>query len=57
MMRKANLPVIFHDDVKEKFDELKYLEKNIGSVGKLAVAPIFQFSTRDLWQLYFLGLK
>lgn len=57
LMKKAKLPVVFQDEVKEKFDELKYLEKSIGPVGKLAVAPIFQIKTRELWQLYFLGLK
>ena len=57
LMRKGGLQVIVEDEVKEKLNELKYLEKSIGPVGKLAVSPIFHMSTKDLWQLYFLGLK
>ncbi len=54
MLRKVGLPIIIEDEVKEKLEELKYLEKSIGPTGKLAVAPIFSTSTRDLWQLYLL---
>jgi protease PrsW len=57
LMRKAGLPVILDEEVKDKLNELKYLEKSIGPTGKLAVAPIFKMSTKDLWQLYMLGLK
>jgi hypothetical protein len=55
LMRKAGLPVIIEDDIKDKLNELKYLEKSIGYTGKLAVAPIFKMSAKDLWQLYILG--
>ena len=54
LLRKVGLPVIIEEEVKDKLEELKYLEKSIGSTGKLAVAPIFSTSTRDLWQLYLL---
>lgn len=57
LMRKVGLPVVIEDEVKDKLNELKYLEKSIGSTGKLAIAPIFNISTKDLWQLYMLGLK
>jgi hypothetical protein len=57
LMRKAGLPIIIEDDIVEKLNELKYLEKSIGPTGKLAVSPIFNMTTRDLWQLYMLGLK
>ena len=55
LMRKANLPVRIEEDVKDKLNELRYLEKSIGSTGKLAIAPIFSMSAKDLWQLYMLG--
>ncbi len=42
------------EDIKDKLNELKYLEKSIGSTGKLAIAPIFTMSSKDLWQLYIL---
>jgi len=48
------MTVVIEDEVKDKLEELKYLEKSIGPTGKLAVAPIFSTSTRDLWQLYLL---
>lgn len=54
LMRKAGLPVIIEDEVKDKLIEMKFLEKSIGPVGKLAVAPVFAQSTKDLWQVYIL---
>jgi len=44
-------------ETKEKFNELRYLEKNIGATGKLAISPLLHTSTHDLWQLYFLKKK
>jgi protease PrsW len=55
LLRKGGLNVKIDDEVKDKLEELKYLEKSIGPTGKLAVAPIFSQSTKDLWQLYMLG--
>jgi hypothetical protein len=57
MMRKAGMPVVIESEVKDQLNELKFLEKSIGKTGKLAIAPIFKFSTKDLWQLYMLGAK
>ena len=54
LMKEAGIPVVSDDEVKEKLNELKYLEKNIGSTGMLTLSPIFHSSTRDLWQLYIL---
>lgn len=44
-------------EIKEKFAELKYLEKSIGKTGQLAISPFLHKSSRDLWQLYMLGKK
>ena len=38
-------------EVKAKFEELRYLEKNIGTTGLLAIDPFLHTSNRDLWQL------
>jgi protease PrsW len=54
LMKQAGIPIHLDDEVNEKLSELKYLEKNIGSTGLLAISPLFQTSTRDLWQLYML---
>ena len=44
-------------EVEERFVELRYLEKSIGKTGLLALSPIFNMSSRDLWQFYMLGKK
>jgi RsiW-degrading membrane proteinase PrsW (M82 family) len=54
LMREAGIPSVPDEEVKEKLNELKYLERNIGSTGLLAISPIFHTSSRDLWQLYLL---
>ncbi len=54
MMRNAGFDAEPDIEVKEKFAELKFLEKSIGKTGKLALTPILRTSTRDLWQFYFL---
>lgn len=57
LMKQAGIPIVLDDEVKEQLNELKFLEKNIGSTGMLALSPIFHTSTRDLWQLYMLGIN
>lgn len=37
--------------LKATFEELRYLEKSIGTAGLLALGPFLHISTRDLWQL------
>jgi protease PrsW len=57
MMREAGFKSQFDPEIKQKFDELKYLEKSIGKTGKLALSPILHSTTQDLWQLYLLDQK
>jgi protease PrsW len=54
LLKQAGAQVSIQEETKEKFNELKYLEKSIGQTGKLAISPILHSSTRDLWQLYML---
>ncbi|MBN2357441.1 PrsW family intramembrane metalloprotease [candidate division KSB1 bacterium] len=54
LMRNAGFQAEPDIEVKEKFAELKFLEKSIGKTGKLALMPILRTTTRDLWQFYFL---
>lgn len=54
LLKQAGLSVNIDGDTRDKFKELKYLEKSIGQTGKLAIAPLLHTSTRDLWQLYML---
>lgn len=55
MMHKAGFQTTPDPEIKEKFDELRYLEKSIGKTGRLAILPFLHTSSRDLWQLYMLG--
>jgi len=57
LMRQAGFEVPPSPDVREKFEELRYLEKSIGTTGKLAIHPFLQASSRDLWQLHMLKEK
>jgi hypothetical protein len=41
-------------ETKAQFEELKYLENNIGKTGKLAIQPLLKLNNADLWQLYLL---
>jgi RsiW-degrading membrane proteinase PrsW (M82 family) len=51
MMREAGFDAAPDPGLKDTFEELRYLEKNIGKTGLLALAPFLHTSTRDLWQL------
>ncbi|MDZ7291758.1 MAG: PrsW family intramembrane metalloprotease [candidate division KSB1 bacterium] len=57
LMRGTGFRIATDPEIKEKFEELKYLEKSIGKTGQLAIAPFLHTSSRDLWQLYMLGKK
>jgi len=51
MLRENGLPVTRDAETVEKLAELKYLKTAIGRTGQLALAPILQRSSHDLWQL------
>ena len=55
MMREAGFDPPAAPDLKGTFDELRYLERNIGRTGMLALGPFLRTSTRDLWQMSVLG--
>lgn len=54
LMRQAGFEVPPDPTVKEKFEELRTLAKNIGQTGKLALLPFLHTSDRELWQLHIL---
>ena len=41
-------------EVRDKFTELRFLEKHIGAVGMRILSPLLHTSPRDLWQLHHL---
>lgn len=54
MMREGGFEVPVDDATREKFAELRYLERSIGRTGRLAIQPMLHMSHKDLWQLYML---
>ncbi len=57
LMREAGFAVPLDPETKERLAELRFLEKSIGTTGRLALAPILHGTSRDLWQLYVVGKK
>lgn len=55
MMRESGFDVPVDEATREKFAEMRYLEKSIGRTGLLAIQPMLHMSRKDLWQLYLLG--
>lgn len=55
MMKESGFKVTPDPAVKAKFEEMAYLEKNIGTTGHLAIMPFIHTSNRHLWQLYMLA--
>jgi hypothetical protein len=43
------------EDIQSKIKEMKFLQESIGKTGQIALSPVIRFSTRDLWQLYFIS--
>lgn len=54
LIRETGFELEPGDEVKNKFSELKYLEKSIGKSGKAVLKPFMATSQRELWQIYFL---
>ena len=54
MMRENGLDTPVGERTREKFAEMKYLERSIGKTGVLAMRPFLHMTRKDLWQLYFL---
>lgn len=52
--RDAGLDLPVGDEIRANLEELKYLEKAIGTTGLLAVRPLVKSSSHDLWHLYML---
>ncbi len=51
LMREAGFKVPPDPGAQAQFDELRYLEKSIGTTGKLALHPFLHTRARDLWQI------
>src|SRR5256885_8243847 len=54
MMRETGFEVPVDVETKEKFEEMRYLERSIGKTALLAIYPMLHLSSKELWQLYML---
>lgn len=52
LMREAGFTAPVESGIKEKLDEISYLEKSIGKTGKMAILPLIHTNSRELWQIY-----
>ena len=55
MMRDSGFMNKPGEQTRAKLEELEYLEKSIGTTGKLAIKPFLRMSRKDLWQFYMLA--
>ena len=54
LARAAGVEVPVDDSVRANLEEMKYLEKTVGTTGCLAILPLRRQSRRDLWQILLL---
>ncbi len=54
MMRESGFVNKAGEETRAKLEEMHYLEKSIGTTGKLAIKPFLRMSRKDLWQFYML---
>lgn len=51
MMRETGFPVAVDEATRDKFVEMRYLERSIGATGRLAMLPLLHGGSKDIWQL------
>jgi RsiW-degrading membrane proteinase PrsW (M82 family) len=57
LMQKAGFSVQPDPEFAPRLQELRYLEKSVGKTGLIALHPIFNMSSRDLWQIEMIRRK
>jgi RsiW-degrading membrane proteinase PrsW (M82 family) len=55
LMRDQGFEVPVDPDVRERFEELRHLERCIGRTGMLAMSPLLSWRQRDLWEMHMLA--
>ncbi|MCX6152472.1 MAG: PrsW family intramembrane metalloprotease [Ignavibacteriales bacterium] len=55
LLTESGFAVNKDEDVQQKLNELKYLKKNIGKTGILAISPVLRINQKDIWKLNQLG--
>jgi len=51
MMRENGFDAAIDAATRDKFVEMRYLERSVGKTGRLAVVPLLHGSSKDVWQL------
>ena len=51
MMRENGFDAAIDAATRDKFVEMRYLERSVGKTGMLAIAPLLHGSSKDVWQL------
>ena len=54
MAREFGTEIPIEQDVRDKLMEMDALQKNIGNIGFLAMAPYFHLSRKELWEMFML---
>ncbi len=57
LMREQGFAVPEDPEIREKLQELNYLEKSIGKTGKRALSPLIHTGLQEDWQLGMIGRK
>jgi len=55
MMRENGFDATVDEATRDKLTEMRYLERSIGTTGRLAVMPLLHGSHKDVWQLNMLA--
>lgn len=51
LLSESGFPLTKDEELKQKLSELKYLQKNIGKTGILAISPVLRMNQKDIWKL------
>lgn len=57
MARENGLELPVGERTREKFEELRFLERSIGKTGCLAMKPFLLMERKDLWQMQLIGQR
>ena len=57
MARENGLELPVGERTREKFEELRFLERSIGKTGCLAMKPFLLMERKDLWQMQVIGQR
>jgi RsiW-degrading membrane proteinase PrsW (M82 family) len=57
MARENGLELPVGERTREKFEELRFLERSIGKTGCLAMKPFLLMERKDLWQMQLIGRR